>query len=53
MFKQLTGKAVIALPIGTCDVMPHSRNENLKLDDYIQEIKAMAAYLFELAESFD
>uniref|UniRef100_A0A0M3HR17 M20_dimer domain-containing protein n=1 Tax=Ascaris lumbricoides TaxID=6252 RepID=A0A0M3HR17_ASCLU len=47
-FQELTGKNVLLLPFGGQDDMPHSQNEKIDMENFIEGTKMMAAYLTEL-----
>ncbi|CAD6193058.1 unnamed protein product [Caenorhabditis auriculariae] len=48
--QEVTGKAVVLLPLGACDDMAHSQNEKMNRSNFIQGTKVLAAYLLELAK---
>uniref|UniRef100_A0A914RI52 Peptidase M20 n=1 Tax=Parascaris equorum TaxID=6256 RepID=A0A914RI52_PAREQ len=45
---KLTGKNILLLPFGGPDDMPHSQNEKIDMENFIEGTKMMAAYLTEL-----
>uniref|UniRef100_A0A915AM70 Peptidase M20 dimerisation domain-containing protein n=1 Tax=Parascaris univalens TaxID=6257 RepID=A0A915AM70_PARUN len=47
-FQELTGKNILLLPFGGPDDMPHSQNEKIDMENFIEGTKMMAAYLTEL-----
>lgn len=49
-FQEATGKDVLLLPIGSSDDGAHSQNEKIDVRNYIQGIKVLAAYLFEVGK---
>lgn len=49
-FQEATGKDVLLLPIGSSDDGAHSQNEKINRVNYIEGIKVLAAYLFEIAK---
>lgn len=48
-FQEITGKNVMLIPMGSADDMAHSQNEKINRSNYIQGMKVMAAYLFEVS----
>lgn len=48
-FEEATGKDVLLLPIGQSSDGAHGQNEKISVRNYIEGVKVMAAYLFELA----
>lgn len=49
-FQEATGKDVLLLPMGQSSDGAHSQNEKIAIRNYIEGIKVMAAYLFEVAK---
>lgn len=49
-FEEATGKDVLLLPMGSSDDGAHSQNEKINKTNYIQGIKLLAAYLFEISK---
>ncbi|XP_013414332.1 cytosolic non-specific dipeptidase [Lingula anatina] len=49
-FQETTGKNVMLLPVGSCDDGAHSQNEKINRSNYINGIKLMGAYLYELGK---
>lgn len=49
-FEKATGKSVILIPIGASDDGAHSQNEKLDRANYLNGIKLLGAYLFEIAQ---
>ena len=49
-FQEATGKDVLLLPMGASDDGAHSQNEKIDVRNYMEGIKVMAAYLFEVAK---
>lgn len=50
-FQEATGKDVLLLPMGSSDDGAHSQNEKINKSNYIQGIKLLAAYLFEVSKA--
>jgi len=48
-FQEVTGKNVLLLPLGQSDDGAHSQNEKLARRNYVEGMKTMAAYLYELS----
>ncbi|XP_026555240.1 cytosolic non-specific dipeptidase isoform X1 [Pseudonaja textilis] len=49
-FQEATGKNVMLLPVGSADDGAHSQNEKLNRYNYIQGVKLLGAYLYEVAK---
>ncbi|CAI4223857.1 unnamed protein product [Auanema sp. JU1783] len=48
-FQELSGVPVLLLPMGAADDNPHAQNEKIDVRNYVEGIKLLAAYIFELA----
>ncbi|XP_031759161.1 cytosolic non-specific dipeptidase isoform X1 [Xenopus tropicalis] len=48
-FQEATGKNVMLLPVGSADDGAHSQNEKLNRSNYIQGVKLLGAYLYEVS----
>ena len=48
-FQEATGKDVLLLPVGSSDDGAHSQNEKINRRNYIEGIKVLASYLFEIS----
>lgn len=48
-FQEATGKDVLLLPMGSSDDGAHSQNEKINVRNYIEGIKVLAAYLYEIS----
>jgi len=48
-FQEATGKDVLLLPMGSSDDGAHSQNEKINKRNYIEGIKVLATYLFEVS----
>uniref|UniRef100_A0A8D0CS64 Cytosolic non-specific dipeptidase n=1 Tax=Sander lucioperca TaxID=283035 RepID=A0A8D0CS64_SANLU len=49
-FQEATGRNVMLLPLGSSDDGAHSQNEKLNRTNYIQGIKMLAAYFYEVSQ---
>ncbi|MEE6464641.1 hypothetical protein FKM82_006312 [Ascaphus truei] len=49
-FQEATGKNVMLLPVGSADDGAHSQNEKLNRFNYIQGVKLLGAYLYEVSK---
>lgn len=49
-FQEATGKNVLLLPMGSSDDGAHSQNEKIDERNYIEGIKVLTAYIYELAK---
>uniref|UniRef100_A0A8D0L0X6 Cytosolic non-specific dipeptidase n=1 Tax=Sphenodon punctatus TaxID=8508 RepID=A0A8D0L0X6_SPHPU len=49
-FQEATGKNVMLLPVGSADDGAHSQNEKLNRYKYIQGVKLLGAYLYEVSQ---
>ncbi|XP_063307695.1 cytosolic non-specific dipeptidase [Pelobates fuscus] len=49
-FQEATGKNVMLLPVGSADDGAHSQNEKLNRFNYIQGVKLLGAYLYEVSQ---
>ncbi|KAM4688467.1 cytosolic non-specific dipeptidase [Discoglossus pictus] len=49
-FEEATGKNVMLLPVGASDDGAHSQNEKLNRFNYIQGVKLLGAYLYEVSK---
>ncbi|RLW13252.1 hypothetical protein DV515_00000107 [Chloebia gouldiae] len=52
-FQEATGKNVMLLPVGAADDGAHSQNEKLNRYNYIQGVKMLGAYLYEVSQLKD
>lgn len=52
-FQEVTGKNVMLLPVGSADDGAHSQNEKLNRYNYIQGVKLLGAYLYEVSQLAD
>ncbi|NXM33555.1 CNDP2 dipeptidase, partial [Oxyruncus cristatus] len=52
-FQEATGKNVMLLPVGAADDGAHSQNEKLNRYNYIQGVKLLGAYLYEVSQLKD
>nr|XP_033790210.1 cytosolic non-specific dipeptidase [Geotrypetes seraphini] len=52
-FQEATGKNVMLLPVGAADDGAHSQNEKLNRSNYIQGMKLLGAYLYEVSKLQD
>ncbi|XP_038627175.1 cytosolic non-specific dipeptidase-like [Tachyglossus aculeatus] len=52
-FQEATGKNVMLLPVGSADDGAHSQNEKLNRTNYIEGVKMLSAYLYEVSQLKD
>jgi nonspecific dipeptidase len=49
MFEDITGMSVLLLPVGACDDGAHSQNEKFDRLNYMNGIKVLGTYIYEIA----
>jgi nonspecific dipeptidase len=49
-FQDATQMNVMLLPIGACDDMAHSQNEKINITNFVNGMKVMGSYLYEISQ---